>query len=145
MREIDITTKAGWDIASAIRGPDFGHDGAIKTVLTMRIRALVIGSTPGTDSDPCPQLQGLVATGMMLRYGRISESVAAGYIRELESFRYGGQRGGALHYLLHTMSAARGLGDYALAGLAERSRNVLFGDAGGPLTVETVMELSGGE
>lgn len=148
MREIDITTRSGWDIASAIRGPDLGRDGPIKEVLTMRIRALVVGGAPGTDSDPSPQLQGLAATGMMLRYGRISESLAAKYIHELESFKCGGPgtaRGGAIHYLTHTMSAALALGDRSLARLAHLSRDALFGDAGNPLTVETVMELSGGE
>lgn len=145
MRTIDLITKAGWDIAAAIRGPDIGwHGEALKEVLTMRIRALVIGDD--TDNYEAGSAgAGLEASGMMVRRHRVPELMAARYIAALEAVT-GPERGGTIHYLTHIRNAALALGNRNLAELAARSRDMLTGEASIPLDVEVeaVVELAGG-
>ncbi len=127
---IDLSTRKGYNIAAAIRGPDF-KDGAIiiKYVFTARIRWLA-----GARS------QDEWVIGYDSRNGRVDAERA----RALQAaFRLVASDKDAtrafVHYLAHAYQAAAALGDDKLAELASSFLQ------GKPLSTTRIIELAGGE
>lgn len=117
---LDTTKEKDYDIACALRGPDFGNAFWLKWALTCRIRHLA-GCEKNLD-------RGLVRTEPLSRFG------AKDMLRVIRQ-----QPMGLSHYLSHVGKAARALDDSRLAELARR-----LGYSWSSLTPEKVIELAGG-
>ncbi|KKN82318.1 hypothetical protein LCGC14_0311310 [marine sediment metagenome] len=124
---IDLSTRDGYDIAAAIRGPDFWNDGeAIKRVFTERIRWLAG-----------------VRGGFSTRRYLVSLSTVALMRREIRQASVSGIIPLITHYMRHVRDAASALNDKNLEHLAAI---VLLGRPElDSLSDERIIELAGGE
>lgn len=111
MSILDVSTKRGYDIATALRGLDLVFARALKYVLAARIRWLV-----GTDSD-----WGWVREHPLSNNARW---VTVGLKEELEQLLESDAYTGALrHYLMHTMEACHHLAFSAEEQCEEQDEN----------------------
>jgi len=97
---IDLSTKDGYEIAAAIRGPDLSRLGLVKWVFTARIRHLA-GAQEGS-----------------IRTLAIDEREAEVLLNEVAAWRDRYGDNAVRHFFSHTASAATALGAHDLARLA---------------------------
>ena len=122
---LDLSTRDGYVVAAAMRGPDQGEVGAIKSVFTARIRWLA-----GARNEK----------QYVSREGKIDIHTAARLRGDMEEWG-SADIAGLRHYAQHIEDAAYTLGDLGLAKLDEHCR---FGTLGS-LADEEIIRLAGGD
>ena len=122
---MDLSTRDGYVVAAAMRGPDQGEVGMTKDVFTARIRWLA-----GARNEK----------QYVSREGKIDIHTAARLRGDMEEWG-SADIAGLRHYAQHIEDAAYTLGDLGLAKLAEHCR---FGTLGS-LADEEIIRLAGGD
>lgn len=129
--KVDLTTSKGYDIASALRGPDDEMLSSLKWVFTAALRNMV-----GIDPDKC--FAGVV------RNKPLTDGEAVRVIETLiwaQNDATSRDKQMANHYLNHVVMAAAALGYGNLATLADECRQAVYG--GGIPLMADIQRLAG--